>query len=421
MTHCYFRGLILAIVAAIGLVAMPAGNAADSWPGWRGPTGFGATTEKDLPLTWGGKGNENVLWKVPTGGLGNSSPIIFGDRIFLTSSAKQSRQDEEAKVVPEHFVACYKVSDGSELWRTSLPPGKQSAGYAIYAVPTPVTDGKRIYVWFGSAVLAALDFDGKIVWRQERDGPFTLNPGICSSPVLHEDTLILLCDQARNQGYLQGIDKNTGEVKWEQKRPKLSYSNTTPLLLDVKGKRQLIIASSNELQGLDPANGNLIWKCNARGFGSSPAYGSGLLYTDSGTTGPGMAVDPTGEGDVSKTHVKWQIDKVPGEYSSPVICGDYVYRTRKPGQVICWNLTTGEEVYTERLENVSILASPIATPDGRVYFLSTAKSYVLKAGPKFDLLAVNDLMGGNTGASPALADGKIFLRDDRFLYCIGKK
>ena len=411
---------ILGIIAAGLLAAEPARTSAENWAGWRGPSGVGATSEKDLPLTWNGKTNENVLWKVAVNGVGNSSPIVSGDHVFITSSTKQTNKEQDDKIIPAHFVHCFKVSDGSVVWKTSVPPGKQPAGYAIYAVPTPVTDGKRIYVWFGSAVLAALDFDGKIVWRQERDGPFTLNPGICSSPVLYEDTLILLCDQGRNQGYLQGIDKNTGLVKWEQKRPKVSYSNTTPLLLDVKGKRQLIIAASNQLQGLDPATGLPIWWCASSGFGSSPAYGSGLLYSDSGTTGPGIAVDPTGQGDVTASHVKWKIDKVPGEYSSPVICGDYVYRTRKPGQVLCWKLSTGEEVFAERLEGVSILASPIATADGRIYFLSTAKSFVIQAGPKLEVLATNDLMGGNTGASPALAAGRIFLRDDRFLYCIGK-
>src|SRR5262249_8093219 len=158
-----------------------------------------------------------------------------------------------------------------------------------------------------------------------------LNPGICSSPVLYKDTVILLCDQGGGQGFLQGLDKKTGEVKWEQKRSNGSYNNTTPVLLTVDGKLQLVIAGARAVQGLDPADGKELWSCAAGGFGASPAYGGGLLYVDSGTDGPGLAIDPTGKGDVTKTHVKWRHDKVAADYASPVISGDYVYRARKPG------------------------------------------------------------------------------------------
>ncbi|MGE3807592.1 MAG: PQQ-binding-like beta-propeller repeat protein [Gemmataceae bacterium] len=414
------RRILLAAIAALTLIGSTARG--ENWPSWRGPSGVGFVNDKDLPLEWDGKTGKNILWQASLDGLGNSSPIVWGDKVFVSTSAKQTRQEEENKQVPAHFLHCLRVTDGKELWRTSIPPGQNPAGYAIYAVPTPVTDGKRVYVWFGSALLAAVDFDGKIVWRKERPGPFKLNPGICTSPILHEDTLILLCDQGGGQGFLQGIDKNSGDVKWEQKRTKASYCNSTPLLLDVNGKKQLIITGSNALEGLDPASGERIWWCNTRGFGASPAFGSGLLYVDSGTSGPGYAVDPTGTGDVSQSHVKWKIDKIPGEYSSPVICGNYVYRTRKPGMVLCWELSSGKEVFSERLKDVSILASPVATAAGRVYFLSTGVSYVLKAGPKFELLAANNLGGASTtGASPAIAAGRIFLRDRQTLYCIGKK
>jgi outer membrane protein assembly factor BamB len=403
------------------LLIAPGVSRAGDWPGWRGPTGVGYTQEKDLPLTWNGKTKENVLWKAPLEGIGNSSPIVWGDRLYVTTSAKQSREDEANKVVPEHHVVCLSAAEGKRLWRTAVPQGQHAEGYEIYAVPTPVTDGERVYAWFGSGVIAALDMNGTLVWRKERVGPFTLNPGLCSSPVLFKDTVVLLCDQGGGKGFLQALDKKTGEVKWEQKRKTASYNNTTLVLIQAEGKTQMVILGSRAVEALDPADGKLLWSCAAAGFGASPAYGSGLLYVDSGAEGPGLVVDPTGQGDVTRTHVKWKHAKVQAEYSSPVISGDYVYRTRRPDLLLCWKLSTGEEVFAERLEGISLLASPVATADGRVYFAGAGKSYVIQAGPKLEVLARNDLGGGNTGASPAVANGRIYIRDREFLYCIGKK
>jgi outer membrane protein assembly factor BamB len=416
------RRRYLACVASLGCaVFLAAAARAEDWPGWRGPKGTGHSSEKNLPLTWGGKNDENVLWKIPLGGVGNSSPIVWGGRVLVTTSARQSREEEAKKIVPAHHVACYAAEDGKLLWRTSVPPGQFPEGYEIYAVPTPVTDGARVFAWFGSGVFAALDLKGKLLWRKEYPPPFRLNPGICSSPVLYRDTVLLLLDQGGGAGFLRALDKDTGEVKWEHKRAKVSYSNATPLLIQVAGKDELIIAASNALQGLDPATGRLRWWCTASGFGSSPVYASGLIYSDSGTNGAALAVEPGGEGDVTKTRVKWKLPKVPAAYSSAIIWGDYVYRTHRPGVLTCRRLSTGEEVFSERLEEVSELASPFATPDGRIYFASTSKSYVIQAGPKLEVLATNVLKGGRTGASAAVSNGRIFLRDRQFLYCIGKK
>lgn len=413
--------LLAAVLAYAAL--LPGGAArAENWPSWRGPTGYGYSSEKDLPLTWDGKTKQNILWHVPLGGVGNSSPIVWGDRVFVTTSARQTREEEAKKLVPAHHVLCLSAADGKELWKTSVPPGGFPEGYEIYAVPTPVTDGKHVYAWFGSGVLAALDMDGKIVWRKEYPGPFSLNPGICSSPVLYKDTLLLLLDQGRGAGFLQALDKKTGALRWEQKRPQTSYTNATPLVLRVGDRDQVIIAAARAVQGLDPATGAVLWWCAGSGFGASPAYGSGLLYVDSGTNGPGQAIAPGGEGDVGKLRVKWKHGKVQAAYSSPVISGDYVYRTHRPGVLTCWRLSTGEELFSERLEKISDLASPFATADGRVYFVTAAKSYVIKAGPKLEVLAENTLPGGgNLGSSPAVSGGRIFVRDRTALYCVGKK
>lgn len=413
----------LGILAAF-LIAATCSNPllAGNWPGWRGPTGMGTTDEKDLPLKWNGKTGEGILWKAPLKGTtGHSSPIVWNDRVLLTSAAAQTREQEEKKEVPEHYLACYQANDGKLLWRATIPQGKEVVGYSIYATPTPLTDGQAVYCWFGSAVLAAVDFDGKILWRQERPGAFVLNPGLCQSPILFDDTIILSVDQARGQGYFQAIDKKTGAVKWDQKRPNTAYCNATPLLLEVNGKTQLIAACENSLRGIDPATGELIWSCKAGGFGESPVASAGIVVVDKGGNESAMAVDPTGQGDVSKTHVKWRVDKSPGDYASPVISGDLVYKASAEGEILCRKLSTGEEVFREKLDKVSKLASPIAATDGRVYFLSTGTSYVINAGPKLEVLGGGDLGGAGNGSSPAVANGRIFVRDFDYLWCIGTK
>ncbi|HTU22321.1 MAG TPA: PQQ-binding-like beta-propeller repeat protein [Gemmataceae bacterium] len=421
--------VIFALTVALALSPLYAGN----WPGWRGPTGMGYTDEKDLPLHWDGKSKENLLWKVPLGGIGNSSPIIWGDRVFVTVSKKQTNKEQDAKIIPEHWVSCFQTADGKELWRTSVPPGRYPRGYGIYAVPTPVTDGKHVYCWFSSGVMVALDFEGKIVWRNEVRGelPKHIN-GLINSPLLFEDTVICLVnvDQPGGNGVVQAFDKKTGKVKWEKKLAKSSSANASPLLLSIRGKQHLIVPSGNLLEALNPADGATIWSFKRPMGDLSPVYGSELLYTDR-PGGPGLAIDPSGEGDITKTNVKWKIDKTPASYAyaSPVICGDYVYRTQKPGLIYCWKLSTGEAMYNERLEGLTNLASPIVTADGRIYFVTSATSYILKAGPKLEVLAKNELGGykGNNGPSPAVADGRIYVRDaepvmgQAYLYCIGKK
>ncbi len=433
MKPLYHGNLTLLALVAL-FVAAGDVSQAGNWPGWRGPTGMGYCDETDLPLRWDGKSKDNLLWKMPLGGIGNASPIVWGDRVFLMVSRKQTNKEQDAKMIPEHWVACFQAADGKELWRTSVPPGHYPRGYGIYAVPTPVTDGKHVYCWFSSGVMAALDFEGKIVWRSELGGELPKRyDGLISSPLLFEDTVIRVvnADQAGGNGVVQALEKKTGKVKWEKKLGKSGSANASPLLLPINGKVQLIVASGNVLEGLNPADGSPIWSFKRRMGDLSPVYGSGLLFTDC-PGGPGVAIDPTGQGDITKTHEKWRIDKTPASYAyaSPGISGDYIYRVHKPGILNCWKLSTGELLYAERLEGLTNLASPITTADGRVWFLTSATSYVIKPGPKLEVLAKNDLGGykGNNGPSPAVANGRIYVRDAEpagpagaFLYCIGTK
>jgi outer membrane protein assembly factor BamB len=416
LTFIASRGLMALVLSTL----VRAEARAENWPGWRGPTGVGVSAEQDLPTTWDAKKGDHVLWKAPLGETnGHSSPIVWGDRVFLTTAAKQSHAEEEAKAIPAHFLNCFQLSDGKLLWKTPIEGGQQTAGYAIYATPTPITDGHAVYCWFGSGVAAAVDFDGKLLWRQVRPGPFKLNPGLCSSPALYQDTMLLLCDQGGG-GWLQALDKKTGEIKWEQKRPKHSYNNSTPILIHVHGQPQLLIQASNQLQGLDPASGEPIWWCTTNGFGSTPAVSKGLIYSDSGNGENGAVVADDGKGDVTATHLKWDSKKTPSQYSSAVISGDFVYRAQKPGLIECRRLSTGDEVFSERAEGVSVTSSPVATAGGLIYFGNSGRSYVIKASDKFDVVAVNNLNDGDNAASMAVSPGRLIIRGDHWLFCLGK-
>ena len=399
--------------ACVAALALAANCRAENWPQFRGPTGLGYTTEKNLPLIWNVKSGENIRWKTPLPKSDNaySSPIVWGDRVFVTSAVNSPI---------EHHVLCFQVSDGKLLWDTSVPPGpwqlKDLRGG--YGAPTPATDGKSVFVVFGSAVIASLDFDGKIIWRKELE-KFAFDVALGSSPVLHGDTLILDCDQTGKTSSFIGLDKATGTIKWEEKRPQANFAHSTPVLANVKGKAQLLVSASGAVQGLDPANGKILWWCAAPGDASSPAFNGSLVFADSGRGGRAVCVDPTGDGDVTKTHLKWTFPQIPEGLSSAIIVGDFVLRTHNPETLRCLRLSTGDAVFNERLAGVSTWASPFATPDGKVFFASAGKSYIVQAGEKLEVLATNDL-GEENRASAAVSAGKIFLRGNKHLYCLGQ-
>jgi outer membrane protein assembly factor BamB len=424
------------IIALVAVMSLAAVCRAGDWPCWRGPTGQGISDDKDLPLTWG-KNNENILWKVPLPGAdgkdnkldhNQSSPIVWRDRVFLIMVYWPAGTPQ--KEAPEHHVACYQVADGKKLWDTVVPPGPWLlAGpngnqdlRGGFSAPTPATDGERVYALFGSSVLAALDFNGKIVWRKEIT-PFAWDVAIGTSPFLFQDTVMVQNDGNKPPiSRLMAFDKKSGDIRWEQKRPQAGWSHSTPLLIDVKGKPQMIVSTAGALQGLDPADGKTIWWCANPGDVTTPVFGGGLAYCDSARGGPGIAVDPTGTGDVSKTHVKWQTPKISeGFYSSPVIIGEYMYRSHAPGLFKCQKLATGEVVYDERMPpGIPNHVSPIATADGRIYLASGGKSVVFAAGPKFEVLATSDL-GDTSPATAAVSGGRLFIKGAKNLYCIGKK
>ena len=424
LRHC----LYMCIVAFLASSA----RAGEHWPGWRGPTGNGLSDEKNLPLTWGGKSQQNVLWKMPLfpsdmvkRDQNQSSPIVWGQRAFVTVSYWPAGTEKD---FPEHHLLCFDTNDGKQLWDTRIAPGpwKLSDLRGGYTAPTPATDGKNVYLVFGSAVVAAVDFEGKLAWRKEIK-PHNFDVAFAASPVLYtpsgtnESLVIVVCDQQSKASTIYAFDGNSGEIRWERKRPNVTWAHSTPLLAKVGGKTQLLTATHNGPQGLDPATGEVLWffqQNNQIGDTVSPTVRDGLLYVDSGRGGLGVAIDATGAGDVSKTHLKWKVPAIAEGLSSPVLVGDFLYRLHNPGVLKCWKWTTGEEITKERLDGVETAASPIATVDGRIYCVSGGKSYVLKAGPVLEVLAKNDL--GDAGrSSPAVAAGRIYIKGSRFLWCIG--
>jgi outer membrane protein assembly factor BamB len=415
--------------AMILLLASPSAFG-DDWPQFRGPTGLGYTSEKNLPLHWGGEKAENVVWKSLLVGEGHSSPIVSGGRVFVCT-VRWPGGRPDAAIMPEHHVLGYRAADGTLLWDTLVDPGPwkrsdfRGGVGGSYAAPTPATDGNHVFVVFGSSVMACLDVDGNLAWRQEIK-PRSFDCAIGTSPVLFGDSVLLLCAMANpSDSRLAAFAKADGRTKWETKLPGIGLGHATPLLIDVKGKPQAIVLGTGTgdfgqaLQSFDPADGRRLWWCKSPSYVASPAFGSGVLYAD--RNGTGVAVDPTGQGDVSATHVRWTVGGLSECNGSPIIVGDHVFRLQESGIVKVLNAKTGQPTDKQRLEKLgSSWASPIADGDGRIYFASGGKSYVVQAGPQLKVVAINDL-GDPNHSSPAVSHGRIFIAGLKNLYCIGTR
>ncbi len=391
----------------------------------RGPTGQGICIEKDLPLKWDAKTGQNVLWKAPIPGSdgklrqdqNQSSPIVTKGLVFITTSYWPTGRSE--KNYPEHHVVCFRARDGKQLWDVTIAPGSWllSDLRGGYTVPTPAADDDRVYVVFGSSVIAALDHSGKQLWRKDVV-PHEFDVAMAASPVLYRDTVLLQCDGVRNSRMI-GFDAKTGETRWVEKRSS-GFCHSTPVLVRNESVPLLLVAASNAVQGVNPEDGKVLWWCQGAGDTVSPVMAHGVVYCDGGRGGMGVAVNLGGKGNVTNTHRKWKLDRVPGGFSSPVIVGENVYRLTDPGIARSWKVATGVEGTSLRLPGVSTSASPFTTPDGRIWAASAGKSFVLQAGEKPEVLAVNDL-GDQSPASAAVADGRIFLKGRRFVWCLGKK
>lgn len=404
----------------------------EKWPQFRGPSGLGYCDERALPIEWGGADKKNVLWSAPLIGQGHASPIVWGKRVFVCTAFWPADVTDRAKVIPEHHVLCFSTADGSRLWDVKVPPGQwvrsdfRSGPGGGYAAPTPATDGQRLIVLFGSSVIAALDFDGNVLWRKEI-APHSFDVTVGSSPVLFRYSAIVLCAMANKaDSRIVAFDRASGDVQWEVRLPETGFAHSTPAIVEIAGKPQMLVAASGGgpsdtgLMAFNPADGKVIWWCRAGGEAASVAYDKNTVYIDSGRGGPGVAVDATGAGDVTATHIKWTVPQVPEGIGSPIIVGDYVYRLHAPGVLKCWQLADGKQVYAERLQGLSSTwASPLADAGGRLLFATAGKSFVIQSGPEFKVLAENDL-GDPNHASPAAAGGRLYLVGEKNLHCIGE-
>ena len=422
-------------------------SAAD-WPQWRGPHGSGIADEKNLPERW--SATENVAWKVSLGGVGVSSPIVAGNAVFVTSQigsgisrqGPRLAQGANSAAAGERslgtggaagagdkvffLVEAFNRADGRRLWQyrlEALGPLQPVHDKHNLASPSPVTDGERVYAWFGTGQVVALDMKGSLVWQRHLGreiSPFDINWGHSSSPTLFQDMLILLCDHAP-ASYLLAVDARTGKEHWKADRGKGRSSYTTPFVAEGPNGPELVVNSSERVDAYDPRNGTLLWYVG----GSNqfpipvPTYSNGVIYLTRGyRSGPYMAIRPGGRGDISRTNVVWEVPTGAPYISSLVYDNGLLYMASDVGAVSAIDAETGRRIWQERVNGL-FSASPVAG-DGKVYFVSeTGEVIVLRAGREPQVIARNDV-GERLMASPAISHGQIFLRSDGSLFAIGK-
>ena len=396
-------------------------EAAD-WPQFRGPGGQGHSDAKNLPLTW--SETENITWKVPIAGLGWSSPSIQGDQIWLTTAIDDGKS--------LHAIALDRTTGATihdiEVF-TLEDPGRVHKKNS-HASPTPLIEGDRVYLHFGAHGTACLTTAGEIVWKmQELKHDHRHGPG--GSPVIFEDLLILNCDGSDIQ-FVVALDKNTGDIRWKKKREHIGEERlsgksnvpmayTTPLLVDVDGTTQLLSIGADSIVAYNPRNGDEYWWFRFDGYSNvpRPVVAKGIVFLSSGYDRPEFyAVRIDGSGDVTESHLAWNMKKAAPLNPSPLVVGDELYLVSDNGIATCLDAVTGEQHWQERLGG-NFSASPTFA-DGRIYLLDEdGTTTVIAPGKKFESLAVNKLEG-RTLATPAFVDNTIFLRTDTHLYRIEK-
>jgi outer membrane protein assembly factor BamB len=390
---------------------LPGPGAESQWPRWRGPSGMGTSSERGLPLRWSAA--ENVAWKTELPGAGNSSPVIWGERIFLTTAFDQGKR---------RSLVSLRRAGGEILFvkdAPAAPPEGEVRDKNGYASATPATDGERVVCFFGNGGLAAFDLEGNLLWHHPL-GPFEAMHGTGSSPVLCGDLAVLFQEQSRKPSIGIAVDKRTGEKRWSfERKPALGWS--TPLPLRIGGRDLLVWGASNRLVAYDAASGAEVWQCAGPTLEVIPTVvaGHGLLFSASGRVGPTLAIRPAGAGDVSATAIAWRAPRGAPHVPSPVLWEDLLFEVSDLGIVTCLRAKTGEVLYQKRIGG-AFSASPVAA-DGRIYLTSEeGDTSVLRAGPEFEVLAVNHL-GETTLASPAVLGGRIYIRTQSHLFAIGGK
>jgi outer membrane protein assembly factor BamB len=396
------------------LLAAASGLAAEDWPQFRGPTGQGMSTEVELPVEWGE--SSNVRWKVEVPGVGWSSPVVAGDRVWLTT-AVVDRSATSLRALAFDAATGRRVVDAEvfRLPRRNLLNPKNS-----HASPTPIVEGDRVYVHFGADGTAALTASGEVVWKKRY--AYESQHGNGGSPTLYKDLLIFSCDGS-DTAFVVALDKQTGAERWRtRRRAPFDQAYSTPLVIRVAERDQLVSVGAYRAVAYDPETGKEIWRVGYDdGFSNvpRPVFANGLVYIATGFQEPSLiAVRPDGTGDVTRTHVAWTLRRSAPHTPSPIVVGDELYVVNDMGIATCLDSRTGETVWRERLGG-NYSASPVFA-DGRLYFLSEeGVATVLAPGRTFRKLATNQIDGA-TLASMAIADKSIFIRTDAALYRIGR-
>jgi outer membrane protein assembly factor BamB len=425
---------------------------AEDWPSWRGPRLDGSSLEKNLPTKWSvtkdKKTNaetlENIAWRTPIAGNGHSSPIVYGDNVFITTCLLKEQK---------RMLLCLDRRDGKILWEREAAYSPLEFRHKLnsYSSATPATDGKLVYVSFlrlrkktdndgppakprekspispdliPEMVVAAYDFSGHKVWEKV-PGRFYSRHGFCSSPVLYKDKVILNADQDA-EAYIVALDKSTGEEKWRINRPNRFRSYCVPLIVEAGGKTQMVLSGSETVTSYDPDSGASIW--NIKGpteqYVASLVYGDGLFFLTTGFPEyHNMAIRPDGVGDITKSHIQWHekrtIAKKASYVPSPLFAAKCFYVISDLGYLSCFDSQTGKRSFLEQLGRHHS-GSPMLA-DGRIYLTDDdGITYVLQANGAFDVVSRNPL-GDECYSSPAVAQGQLFIRTAHYLYCIGKK
>jgi outer membrane protein assembly factor BamB len=420
-----------------------------NWPSFRGPGGSGVADGQRPPLTWDVKAGKNVRWKVPIPGLGHSGPVVWGDRVFVTTAVgegpdpkvRTGNYGDVASVndTSKHAwqVYCLDRATGKVLWSRTAFEGVPKIKRHLkgsQANCTPATDGKRVVACFGPEGLYCYDFAGKLLWKRDLssiDSSFAMDQkyewGFGSSPVIHDGLVILQCDLSKDS-FLAAYRLEDGSRAWSTPRDEIP-SWSSPVVWRNGLRTEVVTNASQYARGYDPATGKELWRLAKKSEATipMPVVGRGLVYISSGNRPiqPIVGLRPGAAGDVSlppgedhSAHVAWSRLRGGPYMTTPIVYGKYLYVCSNAGVLTCYEADTGAEVYKKRLGGVSYTASPVAA-DGRLYFTSEQGPVrVVKAGPEFELLAVND-MGDVCMATPAISGGTLFVRSQHFLFALG--
>ena len=421
--------------SAIGLVALLSISplSAANWPGWRGANGSGVTSERNLPTRW--SDTENVRWKFALPDRGNSTPVIWGDKVFLTQPLEKENQ---------RTLLCLSRRDGKVLWQKSVTWDKPEESHDTnpYCSGSPVTDGERIIVWYGSAGVFCYDLNGKELWRRDL-GPQTHGWGYGSSPLLHGSLCILYHGPAK-PGFLVALDIKTGEIKWKTEEPALQKrartdgfrgrdaggvvgTFTSPLIVKAGARSELIMTYPQLMCAYDPATGKELWRCDGLNelVYASPVFADGLVIGMGGFFGSAIGVKPGGSGDVTQTARVWREERAKkNRCGSAVAHGNHVYLANMEGFVECIEAKTGTVHWSERLPAKGPKSeswSSMVLAGDLIYILNqSGDCTVMKASPKFEVVATNAVGNEMCNASVAVSNGDLFIRTHKHLWCIGE-